>query len=297
MKNLVTQETAKKAVKRRLTDDQIIRLKSCAVIAMGDNPNKFASPNHALKYCVKTCKGMITTGQARNYTDAIEKLECLQVGDRGDPITRSISQDDTNRVVTRINRINKGINTVVNGHNYLYDYDQIIDGIKLAHYTITDTITNNPSNRAMGKVLGTLYTEYDKRINELDPAKEMMKQKNDKQLKKIEQNLKLFYADYFDHVSEKAKNILLQLADSDHDITTDQRRKGDKLANSVYRIYESFTHRDTVKFSDFIAQIRKYLPHRVKFTDKQKEEFSALIAEFNADNEPLSIMNYNLQPR
>ena len=278
----------------------MLRVKSCAIMYGYDPQNRkdacitriatnkgILYDDACIVYTIAVIKRMIRTHQARNYVDALDQIEAMQVGDRGDKITKSLASDKLSRIVNRINRINKGIKI----GEYLYDYDQIIDGIKLAHFTV-DSDKPVIANRAMGKVLGTLYTTYNAYNanyaidNTIDKALE--DQIKDAAMLQIDKNLKAYFADYKARLSNTAKKRLQVLVDSDIDasVLVDGKIKQDtgdiaKFANAIYRLYEQFPHRDSITETEYINLIRKYMSNDKHVDSTLSDRLAA--SAFNID--------------
>jgi hypothetical protein len=91
------------------------RVDACAYIFMAEKPEKINAimeRRHVPEleagriYVIGALKAAKRRGIARTYQKALELLEMEQVGDRGDPLTRTISADNTARVIAKYRRMN-----------------------------------------------------------------------------------------------------------------------------------------------------------------------------------------------
>jgi len=212
----------------------------------------------AIMYTIGALKRAKRQGTARNYTDALEKLEAEQVGDRGNQITKTISADKLSRTVSRINRINEGERFSIDGIHYVHDYDLIatVDGKKEAipHFEIVEKEKSDPKP---SKVLGTLYVEWEEKEKKSDPLECMI---NDS----IDRNLQLFFADYTSRLSKTAKKRLFELAESKTDPAylmgkgkTDPKVK--REAWGAYTLYSGFPHKESISGVEFVDLVRQYV--------------------------------------
>lgn len=132
----------------KLTKDQLLRVKACAVIygydtthiivKHGKEYDQYAPIRERIAkladqkqidydracyvYALGICKKQIRTGQAKNYNQAIEQIENIQCDWRGDALTRTISREKTDRTVAKYNRKNKGDKITMDGITYITDY-------------------------------------------------------------------------------------------------------------------------------------------------------------------------------
>jgi ribonuclease HII len=254
--------------KRALPAKIMIRVETCAILFLDssrkDKINRNAEEDGiaveeaATAYTLGALKAAKRRGTARNYREALEKLEAEQVGDRGSRITRSISADSIASTVARINRVNAG-------NRDIPDYYSTMDKgtTWTPHYPKPMDSTQHTS-RNMGKVLGTLYTEWEDREAGLDPALIAHNKAMQAEQSQVEKNLKAFFAEYESRLSKTAKTRLHELAESTvspnylmgHGMTDPDTKR---IAWSTYRLYESFPHRDSISGIEFICLIRKYI--------------------------------------
>jgi len=269
--------------KRQLPPSTMARVKACSsffldstrrrriyLIAINDDLDQAT-----IRYTIGCCKRSIRQGIARNYDQALDKLEAEQVGDRGSPITRSISAGRTADVVNRINRINQGISIKGIG---LYDYDvsyriygfnvdgeyTYIDTDPVPHYAVAKDKPIN-SGKGMGKVLGTLYTEWVGREEQLDPALVMMDQDAKQAYMQVEKNLIRFFAEYESRLGETSKARLHEIAKStvNPSYLTSAEGYNDpetkREAKGARRLYDNFPHKDAIECKEFIELVRQYV--------------------------------------
>jgi len=264
------------------------RVKACAILFMASKraqriaeiaeAKSISLEDASIMYVIGALKRAKRQGAARNYGQALERLEAEQVGDRGSQITKTLSADKRAREINKINRINEGEKFSVDGIRYCHDYDQIItiDGKKEAipHFSIIEKIGSEPKP---SKVLGTLYAEWEERQREADPAIQAEKWINFETLKEeyknrdsinniINTNLDLFFADYTARLSKTAKRRLYELVQSDTDpayLMGNGKSADNKAvrreARGARTLYEGFPHRESVTGIEFINLIRRHI--------------------------------------
>ena len=215
----------------------------------------------AVIYTIGALKRVKRQGIARNYAEALERLEAEQVGDRGSQITKALSADITARKIARINRINEGERFTVDGVHYIHDYNNIVnvDGEKKAigHFSIIEG--KEKTEPKPSKVIGTLYAEWEARQKKNDPLESMI---NDS----IDKNLKLFFADYVSRLSKTAKKRLYEIVESTTDpaLLMGKGKQSDDPALrreswGAYTLYSGFPHKDSISGIKYIDLIRAYI--------------------------------------
>jgi len=272
---------------RKLPERLMLRVKACALIFMASkraykigqiaDVKGIGFEDAAIMYTIGALKKVRRQGLARNYEQALERLEAEQVGDRGNQIAKTLSADKTAREVNRINRINDGEKFSIDGVKYHHDYNNIvtINGKKEAipHFSI---IEKKESEHRPNKVLGTLYAEWESRQIESDPAIQAGKWINLETLKEahkttdgvnkiIDGNLRRFFAEYTSRLSKTAKRRLYELAESNIDPAYLMSRAGQldvktkRESWGAYTLYSGFPHRESISGIEFINLIRKHI--------------------------------------
>ena len=275
------------STKRALSPATMNRVYACAIMFLGSaryariaeraTLNRRCIGAESVAYTVGALNRLKRLGLARNYSEALDRLESEQVGDRGSRITQTISADKVAHDVARINRINAGNQTnpayvagevswthVAQCHmdNQSIDTDHVVTWIP--QYPVKVGNKSVANDRSMGKVLGTLYTQWDAREAQSDPW--MVIINGGMEANPIIDNLRRWWMEYIDHLSKTAKERLYELARStdepaylmsagQNDVDPIIRRR----AWGAYRSYASFPHHDSLSGVEFIEQVRQYV--------------------------------------
>jgi hypothetical protein len=254
---------------RALPPDQMARVTACAHLFMDSREEKIngiaadkgVTPIEAATiYTLGALKAAIRRGTARNYREALDRLEAEQVGDRGDRLLRTVSMDDTARMIARINRANAGNSSIP-------DYYRSTDNGAswTPHYPAQATKPANTTDRAAGRVLGTLYTQWEERQADTDLDVVMGKAEMDARTAQIERNLTLFFAEYVSRLSRTSKVRLYDLVGSKIDPAYLTSRKGQAdpetkgLAWGAAHLFKGFTHKAGLTCRNFIDMVRRYV--------------------------------------
>jgi len=233
----------------------------------------------AIVYAIGALKAAKRRGTARTYREALDLLEAEQVGDRGSRIARSISADKTAREVARINRINAGDSCTIDGVRYVHDYDiahreygyttegeyTYRDVDSVAHFADAPGPDKPDTGRSVGKVLGTLYTDWEARERNFDPALVMLDRDMQDRYRQVERNLQLFFREYQSRLSKTSKARLIEIAESDIGPGymasaagySDPQAK--RIAKAARYLYDNFPHKDGISCREFIRLVRKYV--------------------------------------
>jgi hypothetical protein len=275
------------AKKRGFSPALMARVDACAYIFMADKPEKIAAimENREVSeleagriYTIGALKAAKRRGTAKNYREAIEALEAEQAGDRGNPLTRTMSADRTDGIIQYINHLNRASPMRVNKVDAVRMAWAHMDHQPLTAYAQpqnwhTEEKRPEETKRAhtlnTGKVLGTLYTEWEARELEADPA-------NEARHGIIEKNLNVFFAEYISRLSRTVKMRLAELVESINRPTGGDMLKADrvikyltsaqgraapetsKLANFAVNLHRNFDHKDSVSCPEFISLLCRY---------------------------------------
>jgi hypothetical protein len=273
--------------KRELAPELMARVDACAYIFMADEPDKISAIMESRNvteleagriYTIGTLKEAKRRGTARNYREALEALEAEQAGDRGNPLTRTISADKTARTVSRYQRMNDNspmrTNTVdvvrmawARMDNQLYTaYAQPRNW----HVEDRQTVEEKPTHaRNTGKIAGSMYTDMVYKQERLDPVYSAYEAVMDK-------NLKVFFTEYISRLSRMVKMRLANFAgyinrESNGNalkaervisaLTSAKGRKApetSKMANFAVNLHRNFEHKDAVSCPEFISLLYRY---------------------------------------
>jgi hypothetical protein len=250
------------------------RVDACAMLFIADKPDKIKGIA-LLNECDELTAGRIYTigalkaakrrGTARNYLEAITQLENEQIGDRGDPITRTISAEKMALNIAHINRMNNSGTTAIYKQGFIVDLN---GNAEQKEFFMGNMEGNKPEEKTerphtvnMGKVLGTLYTEWEER--EAETAPEFI---HDTTAETIEKNTALYFADYTQRMSKTVKNRIAELqryaGDSKALVSAKSREAPEtsKLANFVVNLHRQFDHKDALTVSEFADLLKRYTP-------------------------------------
>jgi hypothetical protein len=252
------------------------RVKACAILFLDSSRrDKIAEiadnqgitlDDAAIVYTLGALKRAKRQGTASTYNQALDNLEAEQVGDRGNPLARTLQADNISRHIDKINRINAGDKIVIDGVQYVHDYDTIIMGTTIPHYTVIDN-GKQQQQRKVGKVLGTLYARWQEQTDKTDPHSVLEQNESDKRRARVKENLRLFFADYKARLSPTSQKRLEELVENRIDSkvlmgkglsSDDKQLKRDSWG--AYTLYDNFPHKDSVSGCDFIDLVREYIP-------------------------------------
>ena len=258
--------------KRTLSPRIMQRVQACAILFLaGTRAQRIREiagakgidlESASVMYTLGALKRAKRQGTARNYEEALEKLEAEQAGDRGNLITKTLSADMTARKIARINRINEGERFSMDGIHYIYDYDNIVtvDGKQKAvgHFSVIDG--KEKTEPKPSKVVGTLYTEWEARQKKMGDSVQVMINNS------IDENLKLFFADYESRLSKTAKKRLYEIAESDTDpalLMGKGKQSGDPALRreswGAYTLYSGFPHKESISGVEYVNLIRGHV--------------------------------------
>jgi hypothetical protein len=273
--------------KRELAPALMTRVDACAYIFMADKPEKIfaimedrgVSELEAGRiYTIGALKAAKRRGLAGNYRQALGLLENEQVGDRGNPLTRTISADKQNRKIAVYTRMNDNAPLRTNKVDVVRMAWARMDNQPLTAYAQPQNwhIEEQQPKEAKhkhtlntGKVLGTLYTEWETREIEADPFNEVRHSA-------IEKNLTVFFAEYLSRLSKTVKMRLADLAgylDRESNgnalkaeriiraLTSEKGRtvpETSKMAAFVRNLHENFQHKDGITCPDFVSLLYTY---------------------------------------
>jgi len=256
---------------RKLSPRIMQRVRACAILfRAGARARRIAEiagakgidlESASVMYVIGALKRAKRQGTARNYEEALEKLEAEQVGDRGSPIAKTLGAEKTSREIARINRINEGERFAVDGVRYIYDYDNIViaggEKKRVGHFAVIGGREKTEPKPC--KVIGSLYAEWEARQKKNDPLESMINGG-------IGKNLKLFFKDYVSRLSKTAKKRLYELAGSDTDpslLMGKGKQSSDPALRreswGAYALYSGFPHRESVSGIEYINLIRDHV--------------------------------------
>jgi hypothetical protein len=273
--------------KQGFTPALMARIDSCAYIFIAEKPEKIRaimeSRNVSAReagriYVIGALKAAKRRGTARNYREALEALEAEQVGDRGNPLTRTMSADATARIIAEYQRINNNTPMRINTVDVVRMAWARMDNQPLTAYAQPQNwhIENKQPKKAKqahslntGRILGTMYSQMECRSEYADPVYDACNAA-------IEKNMRVFFTEYTSRLSRTVKMRLADLAGYiSHEsgggtlevekvvsaLTSAKGREApetSKLANFAANLHRQFEHKDAVSCVEFIILIYQY---------------------------------------
>jgi hypothetical protein len=273
--------------KRELAPELMARVDACAYIFIADRPEKISAIMESRNvseldagriYTIGALKAAKRRGIAGNYREALEALEAEQVGDRGNPLTRTISADAAARVIAKYRRINDNspmrTNTVdVNRMSWARMDRQPYTAYTQPHTWRTEDTQPKEVKREhslnVGKILGTMYSQIEDRFENTDAIYEAYNAA-------IERNMAVFFKEYTSRLSRTVKMRLIDLADYIsresngsalkaerviNALTSAKGRKApetSKMANFAANLHRQFEHKDAVSCPEFVSLLYWY---------------------------------------
>ncbi len=214
------------------------RIDACAVIFYSDKPEKVARLAEkygdkldicARKYILGSLKAAVRRGSARTIEDALEQFEVAQVGDR----LASVRNDDPlGREVVRINAIND------------------TKGGKGASH-----------RRSMGRVLGTIYVEYDEAIAATEPYYVMQREAYDTVVLEAEDAIERYIAEYVTRLSRTARASIHAIVSASYSVDAIMAARdveSAKLKASAKYLHHNFPKADVLTCREYVEVLRKY---------------------------------------
>jgi hypothetical protein len=301
------------------------RVDSCAYLFGRERPEKVgkivqergvSAPEAARIYTIGVLKASKRRGTARNYREALDRLEAEQVGDRGDPLTRTVSADATARTIARIcrdrllgyydtevkysvtgrcNRQGKPMfryagtvsryvcqdtdsANIPDYYTYRPSYTTHVDGVSVygpaiavgEHYSDDKPAHTARSKRSTGRVLGTLYAQYEERQERQGPEHEFTNTT-------IEGNLRRYFTEYESHLSN---TVHVRLRELFAYITAHIRGDKGKIEGVVRALMSVNGRKDpaTSRLARFVDNLHKAFPHRDSITGA---EFAELLYRYS----------------
>jgi len=284
--------TTKTNTGRVLSPANMARVQACAYLFQDSSAwNKITDyaansgiciGNSAIAYTIGCLKRYKRLGLVDSYSQALDMLESEQVGDRGSILTRTLNTDNTARYIAKINRINKGDHFSLFGDHYVYDYDvchrsygytldgdyTYMDNAIMPHYTEIQEPIEKQESRSIGKVKGTLYTQWESRQAELDPAHELTVKAIHEltaESDQVDKNLRLYFKEYVDHLGVTVKARLYALIKSDISVEYLTSTMGrvdkhtSKMANFAANLHRNFPHKDCITCPQLVNLLREYV--------------------------------------
>jgi hypothetical protein len=231
----------------------------------------------SVRYTMRAMK--VHKAMGMNAYEAIEAVEERQTA-TVDQLANAVNRYNAGttglyRAIQRINGINRQCETLhtlgtLNDQGRGPDYYNVLDGLSYPHYPDTRKdgvkVRNTMYNTQMGKVMGSLYTEWESRTQDTDIAKCMMDPDTRDSNAIIADNIRRYMLEYSDRVSPTAKQLLCKLVELDNEtvasLTTRKGRSDSYIAvlyNKIMRLHKGFPAAKGVSVKGFIKLIRKYL--------------------------------------
>jgi hypothetical protein len=279
MKNLT--ETNKGKLPARLMK----RVDSCAHIFIADKPEKISQImadkgvdelEAGRIYTIGALKAAKRRGTAKNYIEAVSRLEMEQVGDRGCPLTRTVNADKAAMTVAKYKRMTGG------GYLQASMVDAVrtawarMDNQPVTAYVqpVARTVPKNVKQAAklrcppcVGKALGQLYTEWEERTIKSGPEYVYTNMA-------IVENLKRFFNEY---LARQSKTVNKRLSELKEFVRSKNNKQGvdvivksllsnagkesadtARLANFAVNLWRQFEHKDSLSVTEFTELLYRY---------------------------------------
>jgi hypothetical protein len=274
--------------KRELAPALMARVDACAYIFMADKPEKIGaimadrgvSELEAGRiYTIGALKAAKRRGTAQNYGEALELLEAEQIGDRGNPLTRSISADNTACTVAHYQHRNTHAPMRTTTVDVVRMAWARMDNQPLTEYAQADqwrivepepnTEPKRTHTRGMGRILGSMYTDMEFRQVRLDPEYVYINTIR-------EANVRRFIREYLSRLSRKAIIQITGLMEYIRKESSGNTLKAErvisallsnqgkeapetsKLANFAVNLHRNFTYKDVVTCPELIRLLYGY---------------------------------------
>ena len=280
--------------KHELSSSTMARVDSCAWIFMADKPEKISETAQAKKcsefdaarvYTIGALKLAKKRGTAKTYSEALDALEAVQVGDRGDPLTRTISADKTAKFVADYQRKNENapMRTAVLdvlrmawAHADNQNYGAYVPVGQWREDVEQPKEEKCSHEKNVCRVLGTFYTQWEEREAELNPEHKFF----DATAEVIAENLRRYMAEYTARLSATVSGRLKKLVAYIHDeaeandesvprvirrlLSVDGRTNEEtkKLAKFAVNLWSSFERKARVTVTEFITLVYRYAPRK-----------------------------------
>ena len=229
------------------------RIDACAAIFSADRPEKVAKiaedcgcseHDAARRYVVGALKASVRRLQARNLSEALEQFEGEQVNDR------SVSVQGESALARDVARINRE-----NGR----EYTRIVNGAR--EVIRPEKAAPLSHKRNMGKVLGSLYVEYDASVEASAPDIVYETAERDVYALHIADAISAYINDYVSRLSKTARKTIRDLVASELSEAEIMKGRGEeaaKLRERVKYLHRNFPARDSVTARELVGMLRKY---------------------------------------
>jgi hypothetical protein len=264
------------------------RVDSCAYLFMADRQDKIqaimadreVSELEAGRiYTIGALKAAKRRGTARTYSEALDLLEAEQVGDRGSPLTRTVSADRTARHVSQYQAKNNSATMrtvtldVVRMAWAKMDRQPYTAYVRPEQWQTAEPETKAETKRnhalGIGRVLGSLYTEAEFRQEISDPMYEYVNQIR-------AANVHRYLAEYKSRLSRTVQARLSDLlgyvrqASNGSDIKADRiiqalvsvKGREDpetaRAARFAVNLHQNFEYKEAVSCPEFVTLLYRY---------------------------------------
>jgi hypothetical protein len=194
-------------------------------------------------YITGALKCAIRRGSAKTIRDALETLEYEQVTDRGLSV-----KGFTNNVNKEVKRLEK-----MTGDNYT----RIVGG-KAVVVELGDKPESKPHTKNMGKVLGTLYVEYDAKAASTEPEYMLEYAGMEAAAIDIDSAIGAYIGDYVARLSVTARKAIRDIVASTLSTDDIMRGKDNKLLQRAKYLHHNFPKADAITTRELVGLLRQY---------------------------------------
>jgi hypothetical protein len=200
----------------------------------------------ARKYVVGTLRAMVRSGEAKNFEAALDIYEERQAGDRQVSVH---GESETARAVRRINAFNGA------------SYTRIVGGVRTDVSGASEDRVKPAHRRNMGKVLGTLYVEYDASVASSAPDVVLELEGREAIELRIDDAIRAYINDYVSRLSNTARaniRIIRSMEASAQEIMRGKTPETYRAMKAIKYLHHNFPARDSISAREMIDLLRKY---------------------------------------
>jgi hypothetical protein len=194
-------------------------------------------------YVTGALKCSVRRGSARTIRDALEQLEYEQVSDRGLSVkgfANSVPRD-----VARLERMTGD------------DYTRIVKGESMTVALEAKPVAVSHSKN-MGKVLGTLYVEYDAKAAASEPEYMLEYDGMEAAVIDIDSAIGAYIGDYVARLSVTARKAIRDIVASTLSIDELMRGKDNKLLQRAKYLHSNFPKANDITTRELVVLLRQY---------------------------------------
>jgi hypothetical protein len=195
-------------------------------------------------YITGALKCAVRRGSARSISDALEIFEAGQVTDRGLSV-----KGFANSTAKDVKRLEKMTGT---------DYMRIVNGEAILVEDISKAEDRKPHTKNMGKVLGSLYVEYDAKAASTEPEYMLEYDGIEAKAIDIDNAIGAYITDYVSRLSVTARKAIRDLVASKLSIDDIMMGTDNKLLQRAKYLHSNFPKADDITTRELVVLVRQY---------------------------------------